>query len=129
MDKIQKMVGKTPISIDVFSDEEIKFVFSDGSICKFGHIQDCCESVFVKDISGDWDDLLNTPIIVAEERIEDYSEKDYSPRHDDSCTATFYTFRSIKGTVDVQWLGESNGYYSENVDIFWYDQPKPAGGE
>lgn len=73
-------------------------------------MQDCCENVWLDDVIGDWDNLIGMPLLVAEER---HIGDDYGPNYTSS---TFYTFRSIKGTVDVIWRGESNGYYSERVD-------------
>jgi hypothetical protein len=81
---------------------------------KLYHQQDCCEYVTIDDIVGDLDDLTGTPILVAEKRanVELPARPD---DYDDSYTWTFYTFRTIKGSVDVRWYGTSNGYYSEEV--------------
>ena len=106
------IIGKTPVKIDC-GDTVIEFTFSDGSTCKWFHEQDCCESVTVEDVNGDWLDLIGVPLLVADER----SSTAPAPSEWDSATWTFYTFRSIKGSVDVRWLGESNGYYSESVDF------------
>ena len=122
--KIEDIVGKIPVNISIVEEsrcenEAIVFLFEDGTACKFMHAQDCCETVLIDDVNGDWNDLIGTPLLVAESR----TNSDLPPREDEygsesSWTWTFYTFRSIKGSVDVRWYGESNGYYSEEVDFF-----------
>ncbi len=78
------------------------------------HSQDCSESVELHDITGDLSDLIGTPILEASER----SSTDNKPHGDaDSWTWTFYELRTIKGSVTLRWLGESNGWYSERVDF------------
>lgn len=116
MNKINLIVGKIPTQINQ-SNDEIVFVFSDGSQGRFYHEQDCCETVVIDDVNGSWGDLIGTPLLVADERIshEDLKGREYY----DSITWTFYTFRSVKGSVDVRWHGSSNGYYSEKVNFLF----------
>lgn len=101
--------------------EELALVFEDGSALLFRHIQDCCESVYLEDIAGDLDDLIGNPLLMAEEVDSDEPENyfDYQP---ESYTWTFYKFATIKGSVTLRWLGESNGYYSEEVDVYLIDE-------
>jgi hypothetical protein len=117
---MEQLIGLIPVEIKQEYDE-ITFKFSNGAIARWYHQQDCCEIVTIEDVNGDWDDLLGHPLLVAEER-EGSDPEGFEPS-DDSRTWTFYTFRSIKGSVDVRWLGESNGYYSESVD-FSFQEPK-----
>jgi len=113
-DDLSIMVGKVPFAIEQDNEnDEIVFIFEDGFACKFYHDQCCCESVTIDDVNGDWNDLIGVPLLVAEDR----SDKTENYDQDDCHTWTFYTFRSIKGSVDVKWYGESNGYYSEEVDF------------
>jgi len=131
---VNELVGKT--LKDVHHDKEneaLFFLTEDGVGYVMQHFQDCCESVTIESIVGDLQDLVGTPILVAEERasgqrdgeklgtVPDFiyieawkAKRDYVP---ESETWTFYTFRTIKGTVDVRWYGTSNGYYSEGVDF------------
>lgn len=109
------VIGKTPTWISA-SRDEIHMKFSDGSEDKWLHEQDCCESVSIVDVNGDWSDLVGKPLLVCEWRT---NSEDDPPEYPDSFTWTFYTYRGIGGSVDVRWLGESNGYYSEGVDLHY----------
>lgn len=106
------LVGKTCLHVEV-GDDFVAFVFLDGTIAKMYHGQDCCESVTVEDVSGDVADLIGVPLLVCDERISHEEGGDH-----ESATWTFYTLRTIRGSVDIRWLGVSNGYYSERVDLW-----------
>jgi hypothetical protein len=82
------------------------------------HSQDCCEFVSIDDIVGDLDDLLYSPITIAEVR----TSREVQPWEDpdgyrDSFTWTFYVLATVKGYVTIRWYGSSNGYYSESVNF------------
>lgn len=110
--------GKTLVLVNrqnYNGDEALVFVTSDGEGYLMWHDQDCCEAVWIEDIVGDFSDLIGTPMLVAEERSN--SEDPPLSGHTESYTWTYYTFRTIKGSVDIRWYGESNGYYSESVNF------------
>ena len=77
------------------------------------HEQDCCESVVIEDISGDINDLIGSPLLVAEVYTKDGWDDDGDYSH----TYTYYRLGTAKGFVDIRWYGESNGFYSEAVDF------------
>ena len=107
--------GKVLIDIEINEEEdEITFTDSEGVKYLMYHEQDCCEDVNIEDICGDINNLLNTPIVLAEEvtntgEVEDSSGYSY--------TWTFYKLATVKGYVTIRWYGVSNGYYSETVDL------------
>lgn len=105
--------GLTLVSIDNLDNCTLIFKTTCGRVFRMEHIQDCCESVMIDDLVGDFKDLIGTPILLAEESSSDAGQ-DVS----ESGTWTFYKLATIKGYVDIKWLGESNGYYSESVDFF-----------
>jgi hypothetical protein len=108
---INDFVGCTFLEIKKIDDEAIIFKTENKKFYMF-HNQECCEQVYISDIVGDLDILKNSPILKAEET----SNSEYIEYG--SLTWTFYNISTVKGTVTLTWRGESNGYYSESVDIY-----------
>ena len=118
--KFSDLKGKTLIKIDglVKGSDFVIFYTKEGNIYEMYHDQDCCERVEIEDVCGDIDDLLDSPILLAEESTSCENPKGTEmERQDDSFTWTFYKLSTFKGDVTIRWYGESNGYYSEEVDF------------
>lgn len=134
-DEFEILVGKTLTEV-VNKNDEIIFTVDDGTQYKLYYSQDCCESVSVEDVCGDFADLIGSPILKAEERTSDKPDEkiqaerdaeekankekhgeDYYSYTPDSETWTFYELATIKGSVTIRWYGTSNGYYSESVSF------------
>jgi hypothetical protein len=114
--KLSEMLGKTIVTVDGMEagSDVIRMVADDGTVLQLHHEQDCCEDVQVNDVTGDPLDLVGSPLVMCETG-ESAEEPDPDPYG--SQTWTFYKFATAKGYVTVRWLGESNGYYSESVDM------------
>ncbi|CAH0448121.1 hypothetical protein SM033_00297 [Vibrio phage vB_VpaM_sm033] len=85
-----------------------------GDVHVFYHEQDCCEYVRLNDFEGDAEDFVGALITDAFE-ITDYNDTCDEEGSDESYTWTFYKIQTNKGELWMRWLGESNGYYSEEV--------------
>jgi hypothetical protein len=114
------LLGETIASISGLEpgSEEVTVTLASGAKFRLYHSQDCCENVLVEDVIGDPADLLNSPVLLAEEA----SQSNENPagvvkEYQDSFTWTFYKLATLKGYVTIRWYGESNGYYSESVDF------------
>ena len=113
----ETLVGKTLRYVVQEGNDQLRFTTEDGEVYLMFHNQDCCESVTIEDINGDLADLVGFPVLMAEERTGDRPAGVSLPSYIDSETWTFYRISTIRGTVVIRWLGESNGYYSERVDF------------
>ena len=106
------LVGETltHIDIDPENNEILLTTKSDKKII-IKHDQNCCESVKLVYYSPNWKKLIGKVIV-------DTSENAVSSMNGyDSRTDTDLTFSVDDATVITKWVGESNGYYSETVDI------------
>lgn len=116
--KFEDLVGKTLVEVVLEHNNEVMwFRCSDGSVYKMYHEQDCCESVYVEDITEGWSEVLNNNALVVDAyesyKVGGSEEAGYY----ESQTWTFYRLITNKGYVIIRWLGTSNGYYSESVDF------------
>jgi len=112
--------GHTLAEIRQLDSGDIRFSTTDGKKYLMNHHQDCCESVYVYEIFGQLSDLIGKPLTIATENTGTESPAG-CPDQQDSCyeshTWTEYTFATEDHTVRIVWLGTSNGYYSESVQI------------
>lgn len=117
---IETLKGKTLTLIEYNPETKDELIFHDteGGRYKMDHSQECCERVEINDIVGDLNDLIGSPLLIAEER----SNREEEDANYDSRTWTFYELATLKGAVTLRWLGESNGYYSEDVEFTTWDE-------
>lgn len=106
----KELEGKIITQVDEYAAECV-FHLSTGEQYKMWHDQDCCEYVRLESVDQPWETIYGSPVLLAEERT---NTKETS---DGRCTHTFYTIRTVQGTVNIRWIGESNGFYSESVDF------------
>lgn len=114
------LTGRQLRSIDGGKGSD-QLIFTDyaGNVFRMLHHGDCCECVEIEDICGDFSDVINETILLAEEvesgeNPEGFVPDEYEP---ESFTWTFYKLSTIKGHVTIRWYGTSNGYYSESVSF------------
>jgi len=123
--EIKDMIGKTFTNIEVSKEQDTILFTCDEGIYTMYHEQECCELVEIESIVGDLQDLVGTPMLGAEEVVSQETPEDLmigEPKEFnryDGDTWTFYKFKTIKGYVDIRWVGFSNGYYSESVDLIF----------
>lgn len=93
--------------------DEVRFETGQGLAFILRHDQDCCEHVHIAEIIGNPDEHANSIIVSAEESSQNGNESD-----EGSQTWTFYRLTTTAGPLVFRWLGESNGYYSEDVSCY-----------
>ena len=114
-----ELLGETLVEISGLEvgSEDVRFKTASGKQYVMHHYDECCETVSVEDISGEAGDLIGSPLVQAEEASSGENPPGVTPKYQDSFTWTFYKLGTAKGFVTIRWYGESNGYYSEDVDF------------
>jgi len=121
------LLGKILTSVEQRYNDEMVFTTTKGEQFRLYHFQDCCESVQIEDICGDLADLVGAVIVQAEEAelAQENPPGVPIPEWQESFTWTFYKLATAKGHVTIRWYGDSNGYYSEQVDFERVETEKP----
>lgn len=117
---ILPLVGKTVTNIEfakLYESDAVLFHTSDDIIYILWHDHDCCEKVSMKDVVGNIVDLINTPILMAEEIIENNPNAFPDDFEYSSETWTYYKFATVNGYVTISWYGKSSGYYRETANF------------
>jgi len=106
--------GETIISIEGLKEggEEVIFKTKSGRTFKMYHDQDCCETVNIVRCIGAYLGTVGVEVLSAEERIESDV-----PASESATRTTFVINKDSYSKIVIEWLGESNGYYSESVSF------------
>lgn len=119
-----QLIEECKIECDV---QDINIRFEKHDLC-LTHIQDCCEQVYIyridyypKDniaqIALDTLHLKNVIFESISKNVIDDPSWWGGKSNDDHHTWTEFKLETNKGTICIYFLGESNGYYSEDVDM------------
>ena len=123
VDPLSHLIGLTLKEVTVNKqDDVITYTSECGQRFRMLHHNDCCETVYIEDVEGDINDLIGSPILVAE-TVQDAMQQAMNliiplPEKNGECEQwTFYRLATAKGWVVIRWYGDSNGYYSTDVSF------------
>ena len=109
---IDKIKGMTITAVVYKETDESLLIHLNTHVLEMIHHQECCESVYLADVVGSFEDLIGYPLLEVTESIVNADSEDMSS------TASYYNFKTVKASVQLRWVGESNGYYSEAVNCY-----------
>jgi len=109
---LEDLKGRVLTRVEKIDSDELRFYLTDDHYIKMYHQQDCCESVTIEDIVGDLDDLVGTPLLLAEE-VDNYDQEP-NEEYYESYTWTYYRFRTIKGSAGQKVI-KSIGFLNRKI--------------
>lgn len=110
----EQIQGMTITAVVYKETSESLHIHLNTHVLEMIHHQECCETVYLADVVGSFEDLIGYPLLEVSENLVDIGSEDISS------TTSYYNFRTIKASVQLRWVGESSGYYSETVDCYLY---------
>ena len=112
---VEQLTGMTITAVVYKESNESLLIHLNTHVLEMIHQQDCCEIVYLADVVGSFEDLIGYPLLEVSESFAEGELEGY-----ESSTVSYYNFNTVKARVQLRWVGESNGYYSETVDSFLY---------
>lgn len=113
---LSTLIGKTLRAVTQHGRASISFEADAGERWEMFYDPDCCATCEIEDVVGDLQDLVGSPIVMAEASTNSDNPKQLEFSHE-SFTWTFYKLATAKGYVTIRWYGASNGYYSETASF------------
>jgi|688.fasta_scaffold731777_1 hypothetical protein len=108
---IEALIGKTVESLNITVGEERATIVVDGGIvAEWFYLQDCCATCTISQVDGDPESLIGGVIHAA------YITRSTGDTSYGTETWTFIHVRATTGDVCFRFHGESNGYYSEDIN-------------
>ena len=112
--KFEQLQGMVITAVVYKEANESLLIHLNTHVLEMIHHQECCETVYLADVVGSFEDLIGYPLLEVSESTVDIATGN------SSSTASYYNFKTVKASVQLRWVGESNGYYSETVDCYLY---------
>ena len=124
------LIGETLASVDYFPEErkncgdtseQFLLTTISGRQIVITHIRDWGESVHVESTEGNWSEIVGKVIINANRRaviIRRFNDGDEENKYDDRNEETYITFLVNDATLVQKWIGNSNGYYSTDANLY-----------
>ena len=115
------LVGKKLTRLD-----DSSFEVDTGHAFVIYHAQDCCEACYPVSIIGPLAEILGKPLTAFWIDIDcDAPIGEEDRVYNESYTWSHVNFQAGDLLVTIHWLGESNGYYGENINIKQTKGKKP----
>src|SRR6478752_3160857 len=110
---MQELIDRKIIKVEMDGDEILVFTDSEGNKIAYETFGDCCSYSWFAHVTG-LKNLLNQVVTEVTERQE-FSEEDQKRAEaegDYDCLALYgYIIKTKKGTCDIEFRNDSNGYY------------------
>lgn len=111
-----KIKGKYILEIEGLEKQSEKVVVKlQSREIVFEHDQDCCETVYLADFESSLNLSLSGSPRILEVKVSTKEATESEVYQ--SGLWTFIEIKTTQGDIWMRWMGESNGYYSEAVDI------------